>query len=82
MCLLAFILNTLYTCGRRVQTTYYLKNHKIVKNLTNFRFRYYVWIHQAICIQLSTNMLSIGLVIPEIEFETWNFMKTKTLDHG
>ena len=81
MCLLmALILNTLHAAG--VRRRHISKCHKIVKNLTNFKFRYYVWFHHTICIQISTNMPSIGSVIPEIAFDIWNIMKTKTLVHG
>ena len=42
------------------------KNYKNVKIL---KFRDYIWNHHEKCIQMSTNMPSIGLVIAEICFE-------------
>ena len=37
--------------------------------LTILKFCHHIWIHLDKCIQISTNMPSIGLVIPEISIE-------------
>ena len=34
-----------------------------------FNFRHHIWIHHEKCIKISTNMPTIGSVIPEIAFE-------------
>ena len=51
-----------------------------VKNVTNFvkylkivEFHDHIWIHHEKCIQISTNMPSIGLLIVEIGFEFKEF---------
>ena len=48
------------------------------KNLNSFKFDYHIWIHHGKCIQISTNMPSIGLEIPEIGVEIRNLRKPKT----
>ena len=55
-------------CRRRVKhLTHFVKNVKIVE------FHDHIWNHHEICIQISTNMPSIGLVIPEIPCEMLEF---------
>ena len=47
---------------------------KLSKNLTILKFRYHIWIHKEKCIQISTNMPGIGLVIFQIaRLEFGNF---------
>ena len=56
-------------CRRQVKHLTYF-----VKNVNNFEFQYYIRNHHQKCIQiLSTNMPSIGLVIPEITCEILEF---------
>ena len=59
--------NTSHTAGegrRQVKNlTHFVKNVKIVE------FHNYIWNQREKCIQISTNMPSIGLVISEIAFE-------------
>ena len=43
---------------------------KIVKNVKIVEFHYHIWNHHEKCIQISTNMPGIGLVIREIVIET------------
>ena len=58
-----------------------------VKNVTNFvknvnivEFHDHIWNHHGKCIQISTNMPSIGLVMPEITYEILEFFeKTNTI---
>ena len=45
------------------------KFHKIVKNVQILDFGDYIWNHHEKCIEISTNMPSIGLIICEIGFE-------------
>ena len=42
---------------------------KMFKNVKIVEFHYHIWNHQGNCIQISTNMPSIGLVIGERGFE-------------
>ena len=44
--------------------------HKIIKNVKIQKFDYHIWNHHEKCIDLSTNMPSIGSVIYEIGFES------------
>ena len=51
-----------------------------VKNVTNFvknvnivEFHDHIWNHRGKCMQISTNMPGIGLVIPEITCEMLEF---------
>ena len=46
---------------------------KFVKNVEIFEFHDHIWNHNEKCIQLCTNMPSIGLVIPEIISEMLEF---------
>ena len=48
-------------CRRQVKNV-----TNLVKNVKIGEFHYHIWNHYKKCIQISTNMLSIGLVIPEI----------------
>ena len=43
------------------------------KKIKFVNFHYQIWIHHEKCIQISTNMPSIGLVIPEINSEMLEF---------
>ena len=52
----------------RVQTIS-IKCLEIVKNFNILEFYNYIWNPHEKCIQISTSMPSIGLVIPEIAFE-------------
>ena len=55
-------------CRRQVKNvTNFVKNVKIVE------FNGRIWNHHEKCIQISTNMPSIGLVIPEITCEMLEF---------
>ena len=54
----------------------------ISQNVNIVEFRYYIWNRHEKCIQISTNMPSIGLVIPEITFEVLEFWKNNTIFHG
>ena len=56
------------THDRREQTTG-PKFHKMFKNFKIIENHYYLWNHRGKCIQTSTNMPSIGLVICEIVIE-------------
>ena len=59
-------------CRRQVQNlTTFVKNVEIVE------FHDHIWNHNEKCIQLSTNMPSIGLVIPEITCEMLEFLENK-----
>ena len=42
---------------------------KIVKNVNILEFHYHIWNHHEKCIQTSTNMPGIGLIILEIDVE-------------
>ena len=48
---------------------------KLVKNVEIVEFHDHIWNHNEKCIQISTNMSSIGLVIPEITCEMLEFWK-------
>ena len=51
-----------------------LKNvTNLVKKCQNCGFHDHIWNHHKKCIQISTNMPSIGLVIPEITCEMLEF---------
>ena len=50
---------------------------KCSKNINILEFRDYIWNHHEKCIQISTNMPSIGLVIPEIVFKFEEFSLVK-----
>ena len=54
-------------CGSREQTTG-TQCHKMLKNDNILEFGDCIWIDREKCIQISTNMPSIGVVIPEIAF--------------
>ena len=56
---------------RSNKLTNFVKNVKIVE------FHYHIRIHYVKCIQISTNMPSIGLVIPEIICEMLEFWEKK-----
>ena len=57
-----------------------LKNvTKCLKNVKIVEFHYHIWNHHEKCIQISTNMPSIGLVIPEI---TFGMLENKSMLHG
>ena len=59
-------------CRRQVKNlTNVAKNVKIVE------FHYHIWNHHEKCIQISTNMPSIGLVIAEITCEMLEFGENK-----
>ena len=49
------------------------KCHKIVKKVNILEFSDYIWNHHEKCIQISNNMPSIGLIIPEIAIEISGF---------
>ena len=46
---------------------------KFVKYVENVEFHDHIWNHHKKCIQISANMPSIGLVIPEITSEMLEF---------
>ena len=48
---------------------------KFVKNVKIVEFDDYIWNHNEKCIQISTNMPGIGLVIPEITCEMLEFLE-------
>ena len=48
-----------------------------VKNVNIVKFHDHIWNHHEKCIQISTNMPSIGLVIPEIACEMFAFWENK-----
>ena len=49
---------------------------KMFKNVKLVEFHYYIWIYHEKCIQMGTNMPSIGSVFREIRFEFGEFQKT------
>ena len=52
-------LQNIYKCSFQVKNvTHFVKNVNIVE------FHYHIWNHHEKCIQISTNMPSIGIVIP------------------
>ena len=55
----------------KIEHIWFLKKIKIVE------FHDHIWNHNEKCIQLSTNMPSIGLVIPEITSEMLGFWENK-----
>ena len=59
-------------CRRRVKN---LTN--LVKNVKIVEFHSHIWNRHEKCIQISTNMPSIGLVIPEITCEMLEFWENK-----
>ena len=67
-----FVINAFHAaageCRRQVK-----KLKIIVKNVEIVEFHYHIWNHHEKCIQISTNMPSIGLVIPEITCEMLEF---------
>ena len=51
------------------------KNKKIIF----LEFGNYIWNHREKCIQISTNMPGIDFVIREIDFESLNILRNRTL---
>ena len=73
-------LNTYHAAGECRRQVKDLRN--VVKNVKIVEFHYHFWNHHEKCIQMSTNMPSIGLVIPEITCQMLvfeNFEKTNTI---
>ena len=67
-------INTHHAAG--AQTTA-RKCHKIVKNVNIIEFRSYIWNQGGKYIQISTNMPSIGSIIPETAVDILEFRKTQ-----
>ena len=55
-------------CRRQVKNV-----SNLVKNVKIMEFHYHIWNHHEKCIQQSTNMPGIGVVIPEITCEILEF---------
>ena len=68
---LKFCINTFHAAGECRRHVINLTN--LVKNVKILEFHDHIWNHHEKCIQQSTNMPSIGLVIPEITLEMLEF---------
>ena len=53
------------------------KSNTFCKKCQNYGISWPIWNHHEKCIQVSTSMLSIGLVIPEITCEMLEFGENK-----
>ena len=58
-------------CRRQVQNF-----TKLSKNVKTLEFHDHIWIHHEKCIQISTNMPSIGSLIHEINVKIWERKQT------
>ena len=73
---MSFCISTYHAAGECRRQFKNLTN--LLKKVKTVGFQYHIRIHHEKCIQISTNMPSIGLVIPEITCEMLRILRKQT----